>query len=254
MTILDAIILGIIEGITEFLPISSTGHLIITAKLLGLSGNFTSTFQIAIQSGAILAVILLYGRQLLDNRDLLKKTLVAFIPTMILGALLYKAVKTVLLDSSLITLISLFVGGIFLIVFELLYKKMKHEKSLTELSYRQALIIGTIQSLAMVPGVSRSAATIIGGLSLGLDRKTAVEFSFILAIPTLLAATALDLLQSYSTITSSEYGLLVVGFVTSALVAFVVIKWFLSFIKRYTFIPFGIYRIIAAVVFYLLLL
>jgi len=254
MNILHAITLGIVEGITEFLPISSTGHLIITSKLLGLDGNFTATFQIAIQSGAILAVILLYGKTLLQNSDLLKKTITAFLPTLLIGTLLYKIVKTVFLDSSLITLLSLFIGGVFLILFELYYKKMSHEKSLNNLSYRQALIIGTVQSLAMIPGVSRSAATIIGGFALGLNRKTAVEFSFILAIPTLLAATTLDLLQNYEMITPYEYGLLLIGLLTSAIVAFIVIKWFLSFVKQYSFIPFGIYRIIAALVFYLLLL
>lgn len=252
MNIFQAIILGVIEGITEFLPISSTGHLIIASKLMGLNGEFTKTFEIAIQSGTMLAVILLYGSYLLSNRELLKKTIVAFIPTGIIGYLLYKILKEVLLSNIYITLTSLLLGGLFLIFFEL-YQKRSNYVKVKDISYKKAVLIGLIQSLSIIPGVSRSAATIIGGLALGLDRKTAVEFSFILAIPTLLAATTLDLVKNLHSFSNSEFGLLGLGFITSALVAVVVIKGFLSYIRKYSFIPFGVYRVILSLIFFFLM-
>src|SRR3989338_3409221 len=170
MTIVDALILGIVEGVTEFLPISSTGHLILTAQLLGLSGEFVKSFEIAIQLGAILAVLVLYGARFLKNPQIQKNVLVAFLPAAVGGLLLYKIVKTVFFES------------IALILFEKLYKGK--EDTLEKMSYRQAFSIGCFQVIAMVPGVSRAAATIIGGLPVGLSRPAVVYFSFLLAVPT----------------------------------------------------------------------
>lgn len=254
MDFLHAVFLGIVEGVTEFLPISSTGHLILASKLLGItSTDFLKSFEIFIQSGAILAVLLLYTKTLLVKKDLMIKVFVAFLPTAIIGLLLYKIIKTYLLGNVSVTLWSLFLGGIALICIEIWFKKASHKKEDTKvdevpISYRNALLIGLVQSISVIPGVSRSAASIIGGMLLGLSRKQAVEFSFLLAIPTLLAATSLDLVKTNFSFTSQEWSMLAVGFVTSFVVALLSIKFLLSYIKRYTFIPFGIYRIVVAII------
>ena len=168
-----AVIYGIVEGLTEFLPVSSTGHLILSARALGQShDNFLSSFSIAIQSGAIVAVVIFYGKTLLRDVDVLKKVLAAFIPTAIIGAIFYKIVKNILLTNDNIVVWSLLVGGIFLIIFELCYKeKETNINSVRNITYRQAIAIGIFQSFAMIPGLSRSAATIVGGLFLGLKEK-----------------------------------------------------------------------------------
>jgi len=198
MNFFEAFIFGIVEGITEFLPISSTGHLILTAHALGLTQtDFLKTFEIAIQFGAILSVVLLYWRELLVDRRVLARVVAAFIPTAVLGLAFYKIIKKYLLDSSGIVLWSMLLGGIFLIGFELMRRdKDGGIEELGEISFGKSFIIGLFQSLAMIPGVSRSAATIVGGLVLGLKRKTIVEFSFLLAVPTMLAATGLDLMKN----------------------------------------------------------
>lgn len=249
MDILNAIILGIVEGITEFLPISSTGHLILASRLLGItSTDFLKSFEIFIQSGAILAVILLYWRDIFTKFDLLKKVFIAFIPTAVIGLLFYKILKEYLLGNTTITLLSLFFGGIALIIVELSFKKRKiDERTVTQITYKNAILVGLIQSVSIIPGVSRSAASIIGGMLLGMDRKTAVEFSFLLAIPTLLAATGLDLIKTNFSFSTQEWIYLATGFLSSFIVAIIVIKWLVSYVKKYTFIPFGIYRIIIAI-------
>lgn len=249
MDILNAIILGIVEGITEFLPISSTGHLILASRLLGItSTDFLKSFEIFIQSGAILAVILLYWRDIFTKFDLLKKVFIAFIPTAVIGLLFYKILKEYLLGNTTITLLSLFFGGIALIIVELSFKKRKiDERTVTQITYKNAILVGLIQSVSIIPGVSRSAASIIGGMLLGMDRKTAVEFSFLLAIPTLLAATGLDLIKTNFSFSTHEWIYLATGFLSSFIVAIIVIKWLVSYVKKYTFIPFGIYRIIIAI-------
>jgi undecaprenyl-diphosphatase len=258
MTIFHAIILGIVEGLSEFLPISSTGHLILAGHLLGLpDGNFEKSFDIIIQLGAILAVVVLYWRALLVDRDTQKKVLAAFIPTGIIGLAFYKIVKTYLLGNIPLVVASLFVGGVFIVLFERWYaKKSKGElkNNISEITYKDAAIIGVCQSVAIVPGVSRSAATILGGLWLGVKRETIVEFSFLLAVPTMLAATGLDLIKNYSAFTSADLGILLAGLLSSFLVALAGIKFFLGFIKKYSFTAFGVYRIIVAVLFWGLLL
>ena len=251
MSIFDAAILGIVEGITEFLPISSTGHLILTSELLHITqSEYLKSFEIAIQLGAILSVIVLYFKKFLQI-ELLKKLFVAFLPTAVIGLLLYKVLKTYLLGNDIVVLTSLFLGGIALIGFELLHQKpLEATADLENISYRQSFLIGLCQSVAIIPGVSRSAATIIGGLFLGLERKTIVEFSFLLAVPTMLAATGLDLIKNAGSFSASEFGTLAVGFVVSFIVALGSIAFLLRFIQKNTFIPFGIYRIVAALLFF----
>ena len=206
MNILQVLIFGVVEGITEFLPISSTGHLILTAKLLGVGqSEFIKSFQIAIQLGAILSVVVIYWDRLTSGSKIWKRLLVSFLPTALIGALLYKMIKRYLLGNNAVVLWSLFIGGLFLIIFELLYRRKEEEvEEICAISYRQALIIGLFQSVAMIPGVSRAAATIIGGLVVGLKRKTIVEFSFLLAIPTMFAATSLDIYKSLNYLNSTN--------------------------------------------------
>lgn len=255
MDLLTAAILGIVEGISEFLPISSTGHLILTSHLLGLKHtDFLKSFEIAIQVGAISSVIVLYWRYLLINFNVMKKVIVAFIPTGIMGLTLYKLIKQFLLGSSTIVLWSLFLGGVFLIAFEMWHREKEDAVAeVSDISFRQALIIGCFQSIAMIPGVSRSASTIVGGLLLGLKRKVIVEFSFLLAVPTMLAATAYDLLKSGSQFSMDQAQFLAVGFVTSFVVALLSIKFLLRYIQTHTFIAFGVYRILLVLVWVLIL-
>ena len=252
MTFIQSIILGIVEGITEFLPISSTGHLILTGKLLGLpETDFLKSFEIAIQLGAILAVVFLYRRKIFTYSELWKKVAIAFVPTAILGFLMYKILKQFLLSNSSVVLWALFLGGIVLIVFELWKGKSeeKEEAGLEEISSKKAFLIGIAQSVAIVPGVSRSAATILGGMAMGISRKTIVEFSFLLAVPTMLAATTYDLWKSAGSFTLSQFHLLAAGFIVAFFVALLSIKWLLGFVNKHTFISFGVYRIILAIIF-----
>jgi len=255
MSVLHSLILGIVEGVTEFLPISSTGHLMLASTLLKIQQtDFQKSFDIIIQLGAILAVVVLYWKRLWQW-ETIKKLFVAFVPTAILGLALYKVVKSYLLGSDAVVLWALLLGGIILIIFELLHKeKPTAVEDFSAISYGQAVVIGLFQSIAIIPGVSRSAATIVGGLLLGLKRKTIVEFSFLLAVPTMLAASALDLYKSAGSFASADWAPLVVGFVVSFLVAMVAIKWLLRFIQKNSFIGFGVYRIVVAVLFWWLVL
>jgi len=258
MTALHALIFGIIEGITEFLPISSTGHLILAGKILGLSAtDFQKSFDIIIQLGAILAVVVLYAKTLLKV-SVLKKLIVAFIPTGAIGLALYHVVKTYLLGNTNVVLWSLALGGIVLIAFELIHKEPTEptkdtSKDIEAISYGKAFVIGICQSVAIIPGVSRSAATIIGGLALGIDRKTVVEFSFLLAVPTMLAATGLDLVKNAGAFSSSQFDVLAIGFIVSFVVAIASIKLLLGFIRRHDFTPFGIYRVLLAIAFWIII-
>lgn len=251
MTLFDATLLGIVEGLTEFLPVSSTGHLILVSHLLQLADSaFLKSFEITIQLGAICAVLALYWRSFLQL-EILKKLVVGFIPTGIIGLALYSFIKQHLLGNETVVLAALAVGGIILIIFELWHKEnTEGSAAITDITYRQALGIGFFQSIAVIPGVSRSAATIVGGLILGLKRTTIVEFSFLLAVPTMGAATALDLLKNYSGFSGADTSSLAVGFIVSFIVALGVIRFFLRFIRTRTFISFGIYRITIAALFW----
>jgi undecaprenyl-diphosphatase len=252
MSFLHVLILSMIEGLTEFLPISSTGHLILASKLLSIAEtDFVKTFQIVIQLGAILGVATLYSRKFLTSISLLKKLAVAFVPTAIVGFTLYPLIKGVLLGSSAITLNALFWGGIALIGVEWLLKRKKAEaKEMGEVTYKQALLIGTFQSFSVVPGVSRAAATIIGGLLSGLDRSTATEFSFLLAVPTMFAATGLDIYKSRHVIASAGFLTLFAGTVLSFFFAILAVKFLVNYVKKHDFTAFGVYRIALAALFW----
>jgi undecaprenyl-diphosphatase len=253
MSFLEALILGIIEGITEFLPISSTAHLVLANQLLGTGDSeFAKSFEIIIQLGAILSVVALYWRKLLDV-ELLKKAIVAFIPTGILGLTVYKIIKNVLLGNVYVVLGALLLGGIVLIVFKGLEQDTHDEIDFSTITYKRALLIGLFQSVAMIPGVSRSAATIVGGSLIGVPKRTIVEFSFILAIPTMAAATGLELLKGYRGLLG-HFDVLAVGFVVSFVTALLAIKSFLGYVKKHSFAAFGWYRIVLAVAYYLVVL
>lgn len=253
MSLWQAVVLGVVEGITEFLPISSTGHLILAARLMNLApSEFLKSFEIAIQLGAMLSVVFLYGRRLAADGRAWLRIMAAFIPTAVVGLALYKTIKRFLLGSEATVLWALVVGGVILIIFERFHReKSEGEETLAEISLRNCILIGLFQSLAVVPGVSRSAATIVGGLALGLRRKTVVEFSFLLAVPTLAAATGLDLLKSGASFTPGEFGLLAVGFAVSFVVALLSIRFLLHFIKNHNFTAFGWYRIGLGLLFWL---
>ncbi|MEK7616241.1 MAG: undecaprenyl-diphosphate phosphatase [Patescibacteria group bacterium] len=248
MTILHAIILGIVEGITEYLPISSTAHLVLASDVLKLTQTeFLKSFEVIIQSGAILAVLVLYWRKFFDV-ELLKRLVVAFIPAGIIGYGLYSLIKSTLIGNTSLTLWVLGVGGLALILFEKYYFKNRAFQitELSQMSYSTCFKIGICQALSVVPGVSRAAATIVGGMTLGVSRSVIVEFSFLLAVPTLVAATALDIFKNPSVFESGNFGLLAVGFVISFITAIIAITWLLRYIKGHTFTAFGWYRIIIA--------
>jgi len=248
MTVLQAVILGIIEGLTEFLPVSSTAHLILAADAMRLTGSeFLKSFEIIIQLGAILSVVVLYWRRFL-NVEIIKKLVVAFIPTGIIGLTVYKAVKA-MLGSVTVVLITLIVGGIALILFEHFKEQAEDDPDLREITYRRALLVGLFQAIAIVPGVSRSAATIVGGSFIGISKRTIVEFSFLLAVPTMAAASGLELLRGYSAL-AGHMTTLLIGFVVSFVTAIIAIKSFLAFVKRRDFKAFGWYRIAIALAFY----
>jgi undecaprenyl-diphosphatase len=255
MNMFHVLLFGIVEGVTEFLPISSTGHLMLTAKLLGIGqSEFIKSFEIAIQLGAILSVVVVYWDRLISGSRIWKRLLAAFMPAALIGAVLYKMIKRYLLANTAVVLWSLFIGGVFLIIFELLYRQKEDAvEEMSAITYRQALIIGLFQSVAMIPGVSRAAATIVGGLVVGLKRKTIVEFSFLLAIPTMLAATALDLFKSAQVFKLEQFIYLGAGFIVAFAVAIIAIKFLLVFIKKHTFISFGVYRIVIALIFWFIL-
>lgn len=255
MTLFDAIILGLVEGITEFLPVSSTGHLILVSTLLGLKQTeFQKTFEVAIQLGSILAVVFIFYKRLFTDIELWKRIIVAFIPTGVLGLLLYKVIKGYLFSPYVVATMLIVWGVIFILVELWLKKHPPRYSDEDQIPYWKAFVIGLFQSLAMVPGTSRSGSTIVGGLLLGLDRKTAAEFSFLLAVPTMLAATGYDVLKHHSEFSLQNWELLLAGFLTAFVSALAVVKWFLNFLKGHTFIPFAVYRIIVGILFLLVVL
>lgn len=257
MPIFETIILGVVEGFTEFLPISSTGHLILTSHLLRLEQDgFLKSFEIAIQLGAIMSVVVLYFKKFLLNWEVIKRIAVAFAPTVVVGFVMYGFIKNVLLGSMATVLWSLFLGGVALIIFEFWYrnKELTTERNVADISYLHCFWIGLFQAVSIVPGVSRAAATILGGLWLGIHRKTIVEFSFLLALPTMAGATGLDLIKNAASFSSDQFGVLAVGFVVSFITAILAIKFLISFIQGHTFVLFGVYRIILAIVFSILFL
>ncbi len=254
--IITAIILGIVEGITEFLPVSSTGHLILATELMGYDAARWAVFNVAIQPGAILAIVVIYWRTFVAvARGLLRwepqsvafvrNLLLAFFPAVILG-LMFSDQIDALLENATVVAWALIAGGIAILVIERLVKT-ENVLGISGVSISQSVKIGLVQCIAMIPGVSRSGATIMGAMALGIDRRTAADFSFFLALPTLSGATALQLFKHRDAINADQFGLIAIGFVVSFVVALVVVKAFLSVVTRYGFGPFAWYRIVAGV-------
>ncbi|MCL4417206.1 MAG: undecaprenyl-diphosphate phosphatase [Patescibacteria group bacterium] len=256
MSLFHAIILAIVEGVTEFLPISSTGHMVLAAALLKVQETeFVKNYEIIIQLGAIFSIVFLYWKKVLQSKIIWKQLLVAFIPAAVIGLVFFKVIKGFLIGNEYVTLSALFIGGILLIALELVYKEKDHHvDNVEKISLKTAFFIGVFQAISVIPGVSRAAATIAGGLIFGVKRKQAVEFSFLLAVPTMFAATALDLVKSNFSFTPNEILILVIGSVVSFLVAIAAVKFLLYFIQNHTFIPFAIYRILLAIIFWLIVL
>jgi undecaprenyl-diphosphatase len=252
MNILQAIILSIVEGVTEFLPISSTGHLIIANKLLSIPATeFAKSFDIIIQFGAIAAILLLYGKKVMKQSRVVVPVIGAFIPTAVIGLLFYKLIKNVLLTHDMIVVVSLAVGGIILILVD----RMKHKDTHSDVSLMpltHALLIGLGQSLSIIPGVSRAAATIVTALLLGWTKESAVEFSFLLAVPTIAAAAGLDAAKNIHTI-ASNLPMLLVGLAGSAVTAAIAVRTFVGYVKKHSLAAFGYYRIAVAALFWLVI-
>jgi undecaprenyl-diphosphatase len=255
MGFVEAIILAIIEGLTEFLPVSSTGHMIIGSTVMNIaSDDFTKLFTVAIQFGAILSVVVVYFKRFFQSINFYVKLFVAFIPTGVLGLLLKSHVDA-LLENIWVVAFSLLIGGVVLIFVDKWFKDSE-EHGDTEVSYKTGFIIGLFQSIAMVPGVSRSAASIIGGLTQKLTRQTAAEFSFFLAVPTMFAATLKSMWDEKDLLlesTNSEWMLLLIGNVTAFIVAYLAIKSFISFLNKHGFLYFGYYRIVLGLLLLILL-
>lgn len=241
MTTFQAIIIAIVEGITEFLPVSSTGHMIITQELLGMKiDEFVKAFTVNIQFGAILSVVVLYWKRFFQTLEFYYKLFLAFIPAAVLGLLLSDYID-MMLESVFVVALMLVLGGIVLLFVDKWFNKPADDQTI---KYPTAFKIGLFQCIAMIPGVSRSAATIVGGMSQKLDRKTAAEFSFFLAVPTMFAAAGYKLLQNYKNITADNIDTLIIGNVVAFIVAMVAIKFFISFLTKYGFKVFGYYRIV----------
>ncbi|OSZ73698.1 UDP-diphosphatase [Chitinophagaceae bacterium IBVUCB2] len=249
MNIIDAIIIAIVEGLTEFLPISSTGHMIITERLLGVPDNdFTKLFTVGIQLGAILAVVVLYWKKFVDFKSwhFYLKLLIAVIPALALGFIFSDKIDA-LMESPMTVVITMIAGGIVLLFIDKVFKNPTVETE-EQISYPKAFMIGLWQCVAMIPGVSRSAASIIGGMQQKLTRKLAAEFSFFLAVPTMAAATGYKLLKGYKTISPEDIKLFAIGNIVAFIVAMLAIKFFIGFLQKHGFRVFGYYRIIAGII------
>jgi undecaprenyl-diphosphatase len=254
MDLLTIILLGIVEGVTEFIPVSSTGHLILASELLGYDAAQWAVFNVVIQLGAILAVIVLYWRTFwavflglfrrqAESWRFVRNVAVGFLPSAVVGLALHRQVEA-MLGSATIVAWALIAGGIAILVIERTAPQGS-EKGVADISLGKAAGIGLIQCISMIPGVSRSGATILGGLSLGVERRTAAEFSFFLAIPTMIGATTLELAKNSGNLGEAGAGGIAIGFSVSFIVALFVIKWFIAIVSRRGFAPFGWYRIIA---------
>jgi undecaprenyl-diphosphatase len=249
-----ALLLGFIEGLTEFLPVSSTGHLILAGEMVGFTDNSSVAFKIAIQLGAILAVLLVYwqrfwtvGTGLLkreaDAVAFTRNILLGFAPALVIGVVAYDAIRAAMQTPEIVA-IALIIGGILILVLERVVRTIRFH-AVEEIPFGTALSIGLVQCTAMLPGVSRSGATIMGGLMMGVERKTAAEFSFFLAVPTMMAATVYALWKDRALLNADDLGMIGIGFTMAFLVAVVVVKAFVAIVGRYGFAPFAYYRIIA---------
>lgn len=251
--LLTIILLGIIEGLTEFVPVSSTGHLILLGELLGFTGEGSAAFKISIQLGAILAILVAYWRRFwnvgqgllrVDRDSMLftRNILIAFLPAMIIGAFAYEGIR-ILLQSPMTVAVALILGGIAILVIERMVKNVTVH-SVEGMPLKTAIGIGIVQCMAMVPGVSRSGASIMGALLMGVERKTAAEFSFFLAVPTMIGATVYALWKDRDVLTLDDMNAIAIGFTVAFLVALVVVKAFVAIVGRFGFAPFAWYRII----------
>jgi undecaprenyl-diphosphatase len=254
VSLITILLLGLVEGLTEFIPVSSTGHLVLAGALLGYHNEASKTFDIVIQLGAILAVIVLYWRRFWDVAVGLlggqsgaiaftRNIFLGFFPSVVVGAFAYSAIRE-MLESPAIVAWALIIGGVAILVIERMAKTITAE-SVEAMTWKTALGIGIIQCLSMIPGVSRSGATIMGALTLGVERKTAAEFSFFVAVPTMMAASAYALLKEGASLPPGELGNIAIGFAVSFVVAIAVIKAFVAIVGRYGFAPFAWYRIVA---------
>lgn len=251
--IVTAILLGIVEGLTEFLPVSSTGHLILGGELLGFTDEGSITFKIAIQLGAILAVLVAYWRRFWNvglgllrwDRDAVAFTrniLIGFFPAMVIGALAYEAIRAVLQTPEIVA-VALIIGGVLILILERTVKTVTVD-SVEAMPLRTAVSIGFVQCIAMIPGVSRSGATILGALAMGVERKTAAEFSFFLAVPTMAGATVYSLYKARDELSADDLGMIGIGFGVAFIVALLVVKAFVAIVARHGFAPFAWYRIV----------
>ena len=249
MDIFQSVIIGIIEGVTEFLPISSTGHMIVASKFLGIpQDTMTNAYEIIIQFSAILAVMLIYKEKISFKKiDLWTKILIAFLPLAIVGFIFKDVIETLF---NIKTVAYMFIiGGIVFLLVEYFYKEEQgHTVEVEEVTYKQSLIVGFSQIFSLIPGTSRAGATIIGGLLCGLNRKVSSDFSFLLAIPVMGAVSGYSLLKHYTEFAQAQWSVFVIGFIVAFIVAYITVKLFLVFIQKFSFIPFGIYRIIFGVV------
>ena len=250
--LLEAVLLGIVEGLTEFLPVSSTGHLILLGDMLGFEGPSGKTFEIVIQLGAILAVCVVYWPRLWNAatgvltekpaQAFVRNVMLAFLPSMVVGAVAYKYIKQ-MLDAPMVVAVALVVGGFAILLIEKLVKKARYHE-VEDFTPTLALLIGACQLLSMVPGVSRAGATIMGSMLLGVDRRAAAEFSFFLAIPTMIGATAYSLYKNWASVSFDGFALIVAGFAAAFVAALVVVRTFIGFVSRHGFAPFAWYRIV----------
>lgn len=249
MDIFQAIIIGIIEGFTEFLPISSTGHMIVASEYLGVNQNaLTKAYEVIIQFAAIMAVMLIYRDKIsLKEIALWQKLIIAFLPLAIVGFIFKDLIKELFTVNTVA--IMFIIGGLIFLVVEKFYKEeATHIDSLDKVSYKDAFLVGVAQIFSLIPGTSRAGATIIGAMLLKMDRKTSAEFSFLLAIPVMGAVTAYDLLKHYQDFIGADWVPFLIGFIVAFIVAYTTIKLFLVFLQRFTFVSFGIYRIIFGVI------
>ena len=262
MNYFHSIILGIVEGITEFLPISSTAHMDIARYLLGVTtSDFTKSFEIIIQLGAIWAVVVIYFHKVISSYKYMKNLIIAFIPTGIIGFILYEIIKTYLLGNIWIEALALILGGIIIILFENHVAKkannklmIEDEKKAEDMTTKELITLGLAQAFAVIPGVSRSGAVIISGRAIGLDKKLITEFSFLLAVPTMFVAALYDIYKNGLSFTHSDWIMTLIGFIVSFSVALIIIEWFLSYIRKHSFKIFGWYRIVLGAILILAIL
>ena len=255
---IKALLMGLVEGLTEFLPVSSTGHLIVAGSLLHFPADLASTFEVVVQAGSLLALVLYFSRDLItllrraltdhSAQKLLLNLTIAFVPVGIVGVLVGKAIKASLFTPTVVAL-SLIVGGVLLLwVDGYIQRRLANVTDVEQVNWRQALAIGISQVTALIPGVSRSASTLVGGLLSGLDRPTALRFSFYLAIPTLGAATIFDLLSSLKHLPAGSLPILGIGLASSFVAGLIVIRFFLRYIAQHRFRSFAVYRILAGLI------